>query len=48
MMRAKEAKEEAGSEEKLIKGGLAWGGNGEVEWRPELYAMRGRPRLRRL
>lgn len=31
-MLAKEAKAEAGSEEKLIKGGLAWGGNGEVEW----------------
>ncbi|KAI5454839.1 ferrochelatase hem15 [Naganishia albida] len=29
---AAEAKQEAGSEEKLIKGGLAWGGNGEVEW----------------
>lgn len=31
-MLAQEAKEEAGSEEKLIKGGLAWGGSGEVEW----------------
>jgi ferrochelatase len=32
VMLATEAKKEAGSEEKLIKGGLAWGGNGEVEW----------------
>lgn len=32
VMLAAEAQEEAGSEEKLIKGGLAWGGKGEVEW----------------
>jgi ferrochelatase len=32
VMLAAEAQKEAGSEEKLIKGGLAWGGHGEVEW----------------